>query len=92
MEKDLGYQDILVMARRLEDRANVFAAEADASQAKGLTEYALSQAASLAAAQATLDTNRQEFLRLSEECLATADETASLRLLEAYGRYGVKEN
>ena len=92
MEKDLGYQDIVLLAHRLQERGNAFCAEADKSQAEGLSSYLSAQANSLEQARFAYESNLNDFLAIAKECIATADKKASLRLLEAYGKFGVKED
>ena len=92
MEKDLGYQELLVLAQRLEARANDYATQADASQAEGMASYVASQENALEQARFAYETNYNEFLEVAKAYVAQADHNAVLRLLRAYGEFGVKEN
>jgi len=92
MDKDLGYQELLTLARRLEERAGAFAVDADESQAEGMTSYLTAQANSLEQARFTYENDHNEFLEVAKSCIAAADKNATLRLLSAYGKYGIKEN
>ncbi|MCR5348241.1 MAG: hypothetical protein K6E59_01370 [Bacilli bacterium] len=91
MEKDLGYQEMLDLAQQLETRVNTFALDADDSQAKGMASYLASQENSIEQARFVLETYENDFLKLAKECIAHADKETAIALLEAYGKYGVKE-
>ena len=91
MDKDLGYQEMLDLARHLQTRANTFAAEADESQAKGMASYLASQENSIEQARFAFETYENDFLKLAKECIAQTDKETAIALLEVYGKYGVKE-
>lgn len=92
MEKDLGYQELLVLAKRLEARAGTFAADADDSQNEGMKSYATAQENSIEQARFTAEKYQNEFLATAKACIENADSQSTLRLLRAYGEFGLKEN
>ena len=92
MEKDLGYNELLLLAKRLESRANTFAAEADEYQAKGMEVYIASQESSIQQAEETLTRLEQEYLVIGKKRIAKVDKDTSAALLHVYGEYGLKES
>ena len=91
MDKDLGYQELTILAKQLENRAKYFSSEADESQAKGMSPYLASQRNSLEQARFTLVTQRNDFVAFAKERLAEVDKETTVRLLQVYGEFGVKE-
>ena len=92
MEKDLGYQEMVVLAKRLEERGTSFAADADKSQQDGMSAYLIAQENALQQARFAAEQHRNEFLTVAKACIANTDKNATLRLLRAYGEFGLKEN
>ncbi|MBE6127543.1 MAG: hypothetical protein E7182_06175 [Erysipelotrichaceae bacterium] len=92
MDKDLGYQELLILAKRLEARAAEFSADADESQEEGMNAYAISQENSIEQARFVTENYQNEFLTVAKACIENADNQSTLRLLRAYGEYGLKEN
>ena len=83
MEKDLGYQELLLLAKRLELRANTFSEEADESQAKGMAPYLTSQQNSLEQARFSLESQQNDFYALAKEMIEKTDKETTIRLLQA---------
>ncbi len=91
MEKDLGYQELLLLANQLQNRANLLAKDADDAQAEGVESYLVSQSNSLEQARFAYETAHNEFILSAKEILKAADDRAAEAILTAYGKYGIKE-
>ena len=96
MEKDLGYQELLLLANRLQDRVNALAKEADEAQAEGILAYTIAQSNSLEQARFAYETAHNDLIVgakeiLAKEILAATDGKAAEEVLNAYGKYGIKE-
>ena len=91
MEKDLGYQELLLLANRLQDRVNALAKEADEAQAEGILAYTIAQSNSLEQARFAYETAHNDLIVGAKEILAATDGKAAEEVLNAYGKYGIKE-
>ena len=92
MEKDLGFEELSILSSRLQARAESFAVDADESQSEGMKPYLVSQENSLEQARFALEQYRNEFLKTAKACIQNADNKSTVRLLHAYGEFGLKEN
>ncbi len=80
------------MTMRLEERAAGFASDADESQEEGMRAYLTSQENSIEQARFTTENYQNEFYAVAKACIAKTDSQCVLRLLRAYGEFGLKEN
>ena len=91
MEKDLGYEELRLLAKQLEDRANLLAKDVDDAQAEGIDSYLIAQSNSLEQARFAYENAHNELILAAKEILKATDEKAAQGLLTAYGKYGIKE-
>ena len=91
MEKDLGYQELLLLANRLQDRVNALAKEADEAQAEGILAYTIAQSNSLEQARFAYETAHNDLIVGAKEILTATDGKAAEEVLNAYGKFGIKE-
>ena len=92
MEKDLGYQELLLLANRLQDRCNALAKEVDDAQAEGVDAYLIAQANSLEQARFAYENAHNDLILGAQQILRACDEKAAEGILTAYGKYGIQEN
>ena len=91
MEKDLGYQELLLLANRLQDRINALAKDADDAQAEGIASYTTAQRNAIEQARFAYENAHNDLIVGAKEILEAADGRASEDVLNAYGKYGIKE-
>ena len=91
MEKDLGYQELLLLANRLQNRCNELAKEADQAQSEGVDAYLISQANSLEQARFAYENAHNDLILAAQQILKSCDQKAAEAILTAYGKYGIKE-
>ncbi len=91
MDKDLGYEELRLLAKQLQDRIVVLAKDADDAQSEGIDSYVVSQANSLEQARFAYENAHNDLIVAANEILKASDEKAAQSLLIAYGKYGIKE-
>ena len=91
MEKDLGYQELLLLAQRLEKRVNLLAQDADEAQSEGIASYVIAQNNSLEQARFAYENAHNELIAAAKDILKASDEKAAQGVLTAYGKFGIKE-
>lgn len=85
------YEELVASADAYDVRLKALTDEMDRIQSSGIDTYAASQENALGQAKAASDRYNEEFVATAKEALATADAKTSIRLMEAYGAYGVRE-
>ncbi len=91
MEKDLGYQELLLLANRLQDRCKLLTKDVDEAQAEGVGSYTIAQSNALEQARFAYETAHNDLIAAAKEILKASDEKAAAAVLTAYGKYGIKE-
>ncbi len=91
MEKDLGYEELRLLAKQLQDRVNLLAKDADDAQSEGIDSYLIAQANSLEQARFAYENAHNDLIVAAREILKASDEKAAQSLLNAYGKFGLKE-
>lgn len=90
MESIEGYQDLVVLAQKLERRATELSKEADQQQSEAMQIYAASQNNSLDQVRSALQNCKSHFAESMEKSIKKADEEASQSLIECFGAHGVE--
>lgn len=92
MTNDLGYQKVLELSKSLSERFDALAKSADQKQADGMKDYLESQENSVNRAWILLEAYRSALKAATEKALERASGDAERRLVNAYRRYGLKED
>ena len=91
MEKDLGYEELRLLAKQLQDRINLLAKDADDAQSEGIDSYIIAQSNSLEQARFAYENAHNDLILAARELLKASDEKAAQSVLTAYGKFGLKE-
>lgn len=91
MEKDLGYEELRLLAKKLQDRVNLLVKDADDAQSDGIDSYIVSQSNSLEQARFAYENAHNDLIVAAKEILKASDEKAAQAVLNAYGKFGLKE-
>ena len=91
MEKDLGYDELRRLAKMLQDRVKLLARDVDDAQADGIDSYLISQSNSLEQARFAYENAHNDLILAANEILKASDEKAAQSVLNAYGKFGLKE-